>query len=66
MKGKGRRLVGSDDHTDDANEKGTGYSVPVLGVCGDVGNGHAADHGDGAFNCWFSSKFEADVHVEMH
>jgi hypothetical protein len=31
---KGRRLVGSNDHTDDANEKGTGCSIPVLCVCG--------------------------------
>ncbi len=42
---KGRCLVGSDDHTDDANEKGTGCSIPVLHVCGNIGNGHAADHG---------------------
>ena len=46
---KGRHLVGSNDDTDDANEKGTGCSVPVLSMCGDVGNGHAADHGNGAF-----------------
>ena len=30
---KGRDLVGSNDDTDDANEKGTGCSVPVLTVC---------------------------------
>ncbi len=62
---KERHLVGSDDHTDDANEKGTGCSVPVLCVCDDVGNGHTADHGNGAFNCCFSSKFEADFHMGM-
>jgi hypothetical protein len=43
---KGRHLVGSDDNTDDANVKSTGSSVPVLGMCGDVGNGYAADNGD--------------------
>ncbi len=63
---KGRRLVGSDDHTDDANEKGTGYSVPVLRMRGNVGNGHAADRSNGAFNCWLGSKFEADFHMGMH
>jgi hypothetical protein len=35
---KGRRLVGSDDLTDDANEKGTGCSKPVLRGCGNIGN----------------------------
>jgi hypothetical protein len=30
---KGRHLVGSDDHTDDANEKGTACSIPALHVC---------------------------------
>ncbi len=55
---KGRRLVGSDDHTDDANKKGTGCSVPDLRVYGNVGNGHAVDHGNGAFNCWFGSKLK--------
>ncbi len=29
---KGRHLVGSNDHTDDADEKGTGCSIPVLPV----------------------------------
>ena len=61
---KGRHLVGSNDHTDDANEKGTGCSVPVL-MCGNVGNGHTADYGNGAFDCWFGSKFEADFHMGM-
>jgi hypothetical protein len=63
---KGRRLVGSNDHTDEADEKGIGCSVPVLSMCSKVGNGHAADHGDGAFNYWFGSKFEADFHMGMH
>ncbi len=63
---KGRHLVGSDDHTDDANEKGTGCSVPVLRMCGDIGNGHAADYSNGAFDCWFGSKFKADFHLGMH
>ncbi len=63
---KGRHLVGSNDDTDDANEKGTGCSVPVLSVSGNVGNGHAADHADGAFYCWFGSKFKADLHMGMH
>ncbi len=59
---KGRRLVGSNDDTDDANEKGTGCSVPVLGVYGNVGHGHAADDGNGTLKCRFGCKFEADVH----
>jgi hypothetical protein len=63
---KESRLVGSNDHTDDATEKGAGCSVPVLCVCGNVGNEHTADHGDGAFNCWFGSKFKADFHMGMH
>jgi hypothetical protein len=62
---KGRHLVGSNDHTDDANEEGTGCSVPVLSICGDVGNGHAADHGNGAFNCWFGSVFDGEFHMGM-
>jgi hypothetical protein len=62
---KGRHLVCSDDHTDDANEKGTGCSVPVLRMCGNVGNGHAADYRNGAFDCWFGSKFEVDFHMGM-
>ncbi len=35
---KERCLVGSNDDADDANEKSTGNSVPVLGMCGNVGN----------------------------
>jgi hypothetical protein len=62
---KGRRLVCSDDHTDDANEKGTWSSVPVLRVCGNIGNGHAADNHNGAFDCLFGSKFEADFYMGM-
>ncbi len=62
---KGRRLVCTNDHTDDANEKGTGCSVPVLRICGDIGNGHKADYGNGAFDCWFGRKFEADFHMGM-
>jgi hypothetical protein len=53
---KGRHLVGFNDHTDDANERGTGRSIPVLRVCGSVGNRHAADHGNDAFNCRFGGK----------
>ncbi len=62
---KGRHLVGFDDLTDDADEKGTGCSIPVPCVCGNVGNGHAADHGDGAFNSWFGSRLEANFHMGM-
>jgi hypothetical protein len=62
---KRRRLVDSNDYTDDADEKGTGCSVPVLRMCGNVGNGHTADHSDGAFDCWFGSKFEADFYMGM-
>ncbi len=58
---KGRHLVGSDDNTDDADEKSTGCSV-LLGMCGDVGNRHAADDGNGTLNCRFGCKFEADFH----
>jgi hypothetical protein len=57
---KGRHLVGFDDDTDDANEKSTGCTVPVLSMRGGVGNGHAADNGNGAFNCRFGCKFDAD------
>jgi hypothetical protein len=63
---KGRHLVGSNDNTDDANDKSTGCSIPVLSACGNVGNRHAADHDNGAFYCWYSRKFEADFHMEMH
>jgi hypothetical protein len=65
---KGRCLVCTNDHTDDANEKGTGCSVPVLHMCGNVGNvvnGHAADYRDGAFDYWFGSKFDVDFHMGM-
>jgi hypothetical protein len=61
-KRKGRCLVGSNDDTDDADEKSTGCSVPVLGMCGNVGDRHAADDGDGTFNCRFGCKFDADFH----
>ncbi len=60
---KGRHLVCSNDDTDDAGGKGTGCSIPVLSMCGNVDNGHAADHGDGVFHCWFGSKFEADFQM---
>jgi hypothetical protein len=63
---KGRRLVGSNDHTDDANEKGTGCSIPVLHLCGNIGNGQVADYGNGAYDCWLGSEFEADFHMGMH
>ncbi len=62
---KGRPLVGSNDNTDDANENSTGCSILVLGVCGNVGNRHAADDRNGAFNCRFGCKFEADFHWGM-
>jgi hypothetical protein len=63
---KRRRLVCTNDHTYDANEKSTGCSVPVLCLCaGNIGNGHAADYRDGAFDCWFGSKFEANFHMGM-
>jgi hypothetical protein len=41
---KGRCLVGSDDNANDANEKNTGSSTPVFGVCGNVGYGYATDN----------------------
>jgi hypothetical protein len=59
---KGRYLVGSDDDADDANEESTGSSVPVLGMCGNVGNGYAADNGNGSLNGLFHCEFEADFH----
>jgi hypothetical protein len=59
---KGRHLVGSDDGADDANEKITGSSLPVLGMCGNVGNGYAADDCNGSLNGWFGCKFEVDFH----
>ncbi len=62
---KGRRLECTNDHTNDANEKGTRCSVPILHVCGNVGNGHAADYHDGAFD-WYGSEFEADFRMVMH
>ncbi len=46
---KGSCLIGSND-ADDANEKNTGISVPVLGMCGNVGNRYAADNGNGSLN----------------
>jgi hypothetical protein len=63
---KERHLGGSNDDTDDANEKSIGCSVPVLSVCGNIGNGHAADDGNGTFNCRFRCKFEVGFHYEMH
>jgi hypothetical protein len=45
---RGRCLVGSDDDADDANEKSTGSSIPVLGMCDDIGNGYSADNSDGS------------------
>jgi hypothetical protein len=62
---KRRCLVGSNDNTDDANEKSTGCSVTVLSVRGNVGNGHAADDGNGAFNCRFCCNFEVDFRLGM-
>ncbi len=59
---KGGRLAGFVNNTDDGNEKSTGHSIPGLGVCGNVGNGHAADDGNGTFDCWFGCKFKADFH----
>ncbi len=56
---KGRCLVGFNDDDDDANEKSTGSSVSVLGMCGNVGNGYIADNSNGSLNGWFGSKFEA-------
>jgi hypothetical protein len=63
---KGRCLVWTDDHTEDANEKGIECCVPVLRMCGDIGNGNTADYCKGAFDCWFGSKFKADFHMGMH
>jgi hypothetical protein len=34
---KGMCLVGSDDDADDADEKSTGRSIPVLGMCCNIG-----------------------------
>ena len=59
---KGRCLVGFDDDADDANEKSTESSIPVLGMCGNVGNGYAADDCNGSLNGWFGCKFEVDFH----
>jgi hypothetical protein len=59
-------MVGSGDKADDANEKSTGCSIPVLGVCGNLGNGYTADNGNGSPNGWFGSEFEADFHSGMH
>ncbi len=47
---KGRCLVGSIVNANDANEKCTRSSVPVFGVCGNVGNGYTVDDGDGYLN----------------
>ncbi len=63
---KGRRLVSSNDDTGDAVEKGTGCSIPVLRVRSNVGNGHAVDNGNGAFNCRLGCKFKVDFHMGMH
>jgi hypothetical protein len=64
---KGREaLVCTNDHTDDADEKGTGCSIPILHISGNIGNRHTADYRNGAFDCWFGSKFEADFHMGMH
>ncbi len=46
---RGRCLIGP-DKSDDANEKNTGISVPVLGMCDNAGYGHAADNGNGSLN----------------
>ncbi len=59
---KGRCLVCSNDDANDANEKSTGSSVPVFGMCGNVGYGYAAYHGNCSLNNWFGSYFEADFH----
>jgi hypothetical protein len=59
---KERHLVGSDDNADDANEKSTGSSVPDMGMCGNVGDGYAADDSNGSLNGWFGCKFKADFH----
>jgi hypothetical protein len=59
---KGRCLVGSNDNTDDTNEKSTRSFVPVWGMCGNLGNGYAADNSNGSLNGWFSSKFKVDFH----
>ncbi len=62
---KGGFLVGCNDDTDDANEKSTGSSIPVLSMSGDLGNGHAANGGNGFFNCRFGCKFKADFCMGM-
>jgi hypothetical protein len=59
---KGRHLVDSNEDNVDANEKGTGCSLPVLGMCGNIGNRHAAEDGNRTFNCRFGCKFEVDFH----
>ncbi len=63
---KGSCLVCTNDHTDDAIEKGTECSLPVLRMCGNVENGHAADYRNGAFDCCFGNKFKTDIHMGMH
>ncbi len=62
---KGSHLVGSNNDTNDTNEKRSWCSIPVLSVCGNIGNGHTADHGNGAFNCRLGSKFKTDFHMGM-
>jgi hypothetical protein len=50
---KGMCLVGSNDNANDANQKSTGSSVPVFGVCGNIGYGYAADNSDSSIIGWF-------------
>ena len=60
---KGRCLVGSNDDVNYANEKSTGSSIPVLGVCGNVDNGYTADNGNGSLSRgWFGCEFKVDFH----
>ena len=59
---KGRRLVGANDDSDDANEEGKDKSVWSFGVGGHIGNGYAAYYCNSTFYCGFCGKFEADFH----
>ncbi len=45
---KGMCLVGSIDDANEANEKSTGSSVPVFGMCGNLGYRYAAEDGNGS------------------
>ena len=59
---KGRRLVGANDDSDDADLQGRGKLVWSFGVGGHVGDGYTAYNCNGSFNCGFCGEFEVDFH----